>query len=238
MGRCRRRFRKKPCINYGQSSYLRKSMNIGLYARVSTNDKGQDAANQIRQLRTYAERCTEWEPVSIFEYVDQMSASHTKRPEFNRLFIDAYQKKLDIVMFWSLDRFCREGSMKTTMLLNELDSYGVRWKSFTEQYLDTCGIFKEMVISLLATLAKQERQRIQERVRAGMERYKEDFAAGKIGTSKASRTGKNLSIGRQRRIFDRELAVKLNKEGKSVRQIAKQLGVSTGTAWNAISGVQ
>jgi DNA invertase Pin-like site-specific DNA recombinase len=209
-------------------------MNVGLYARVSTNDKGQDAANQIRQLRAYVERCHEWEPITIYEYVDQLSGSHTKRPEFNRLFIDAYQKKIDIVMFWSLDRFCREGSMKTTMLLNELDSYGVRWKSFTEQYLDTCGIFKEMVISLLATLAKQERQRIQERVKAGMERYKEDFLTGKIGTSKTSRTGKNLSIGRQRLIFDRQKAEDLAIQGKSVREIARELKISVGTAHKAI----
>ena len=33
------------------------------------------------------------------------------------------------------------------------------YKSFTEPYLDSCGTFKDVVISLLATMAKQERLR-------------------------------------------------------------------------------
>ena len=48
-------------------------------------------------------------------------------------------------------------------------SYGVGWKSFTEQYLDSCGIFRDAVLSILATIAKQERIRLSERTVAGLE---------------------------------------------------------------------
>jgi len=56
--------------------------------------------------------------------------------------------------------------------LNRLSSYGVGFRSFTEPYLDSCGIFKDAVIAILGTIAKQERVRISERVRAGLDRAK------------------------------------------------------------------
>jgi DNA invertase Pin-like site-specific DNA recombinase len=45
--------------------------------------------------------------------------------------------------------------------------YGVHWRSSTEQYLDSTGIFRDAVIGILAAVAKQERIRISERVKAG-----------------------------------------------------------------------
>ena len=49
-----------------------------------------------------------------------------------------------------------------------LSSLGIGCRSVTEQYLDSTGIFKEAVIGILAAVAKQERIRIGERVRAGL----------------------------------------------------------------------
>jgi DNA invertase Pin-like site-specific DNA recombinase len=48
--------------------------------------------------------------------------------------------------------------------LQMLEDYGVVYKSYTEQYIDSSGIFKDVIIALLSTLAKQERMRISERV--------------------------------------------------------------------------
>jgi DNA invertase Pin-like site-specific DNA recombinase len=50
-----------------------------------------------------------------------------------------------------------EGVLETLQYLRTLTSYGVGWKSFTEQYLDSCGVFRDAVLSILATIAKQER---------------------------------------------------------------------------------
>jgi DNA invertase Pin-like site-specific DNA recombinase len=58
--------------------------------------------------------------------------------------------------------------------LNRLSSYGVGFRSFTEPYLDSCGIFKDAVIAILGTIAKQERVRISERVRAGLSRARSE----------------------------------------------------------------
>ena len=65
----------------------------------------------------------------------------------------------------------REGTVETLNHLEErLTSYGVNYRSFTEQYLDSTGVFKEAVIGILAAVAKQEHLRLSERTIAGLRR--------------------------------------------------------------------
>jgi DNA invertase Pin-like site-specific DNA recombinase len=144
-------------------------MKIAIYARVSTKDKGQSTDNQLPDLRRYA-LVHGWDIYK--EYAEEESGSTANRTEFKKLFADAHQRKFDLVLFWSLDRFSREGALPTLQHLNLLESHGVGYKSYTEQYLDSTGIFKEAVISILAIVAKQERVRLSERTRAGIERAK------------------------------------------------------------------
>jgi DNA invertase Pin-like site-specific DNA recombinase len=67
----------------------------------------------------------------------------------------------------SVDRFSRDGVRETLNHLERLDNYGVGYRSFTEQYLDSCGIFKDAVLAILAVIAKQERVLLSERTLAG-----------------------------------------------------------------------
>src|SRR5690606_7213933 len=120
---------------------------------------------------------------------------------FRQLFEDAHRRRFDLVLFWALDRFSREGAMATLRSLQELESYGVGFRSDTERYLDSTGLFKEALIAIRATLAKQEHIRISERVKAGMERAR---AAGKpLGRPQ-------VSSKKRRRIAE------LRAEGKSI----------------------
>lgn len=41
------------------------------------------------------------------------------------------------------------------MHLTRLDGWGVRWRSFQEPFFDSCGIMRDVVISIMATLAEQ-----------------------------------------------------------------------------------
>ncbi len=88
------------------------------------------------------------------------------------MFEDASRKRFDVLLFWALDRLSREGTFKTLQYLNRLDSYGIGYRSFIEPYFDSCGIFKEAVISIIATLAKQEAILKSERTKAGLARAK------------------------------------------------------------------
>jgi hypothetical protein len=44
--------------------------------------------------------------------------------------------------------------LQTLQYLNVLSGHGVGFRSLTEQYLDSCGMFKDAIISILATLSK------------------------------------------------------------------------------------
>ncbi|RZL02985.1 MAG: recombinase family protein [Hymenobacter sp.] len=138
-----------------------------LYARVSTKEKGQTNENQLRELRAFAERLG----YSIYkECCDQESGGSAERSKFQQLFLDAHQRRFDVVLFWSLDRFSREGVTKTLNHLQKLQAAGGQFKSFTEQYLDGTGLFWEAIIGFLAAIAKQERVRFSECIKAGQAR--------------------------------------------------------------------
>jgi DNA invertase Pin-like site-specific DNA recombinase len=185
-------------------------MNCAIYARVSTRDKGQDFTNQSLALREFASK-QGW--LIHREYVDQVTGSTDERPQFQRMFQDASQRKFDVLLFWSLDRLSREGVLETLQHLQRLTSYGVAWRSFTEQYLDSTGIFREAVIGILAAIAKQERVRLAERTRAGLERVR--------------REGKTL--GRPASKADAAMIRRMRDEGKSWSEIARQTGLARAT---------
>jgi DNA invertase Pin-like site-specific DNA recombinase len=185
-----------------------------IYTRVSTRDKGQDFTNQLIALREFAAR-QGWEIVN--EYIDQRSAKNDDRAQFQQMFQDASQRRFDVLLFWSLDRLSREGVLETLQHLQRLTSYGVTWRSFTEQYLDSTGIFREAVIGILAAIAKQERVRLGERTRAGLERVR--------------REGKKL--GRPAAKADAAMIRRMRAEGASWSAIGRRTRLSRGTVKKA-----
>ena len=179
------------------------------YHRVSTDR--QETENQALQLREFAAK-QGWQ-VSR-EYVDYESGGKADRAQFQQMFTDASRRKFDLLLFWALDRLSREGALKTLQHLDRLESYGVAYRSFTEPYFDSCGIFKEAVVSIVATLAKQERIRRSERTKAGLARVR---AAGK-------------RLGPPRRLNGHTAAIaSLRGQGLSGREIARRLSISEGS---------
>jgi DNA invertase Pin-like site-specific DNA recombinase len=194
-------------------------MRIALYARVSTKDKGQDTENQLLQLRQFC-RQQGWEIAG--EYVDQKTGRTSDRQAFQRLFQDAYEKRFDLCLFWALDRFSREGATDTLQHLRKLSNYGVQWKSFTEQYIDSAGMFGEVIISLLAVLAKQESVRRSERASAAYARLKAQ--------------GHTDHLGRKRLVVDRSKIFEMAAGGMSTRTIGSKLKVSHTSIHRIVQG--
>jgi DNA invertase Pin-like site-specific DNA recombinase len=148
---------------------------------LSTN--AQDTANQLVQLRAFA-ATQDW--TVVHEYVDIASGKNGDRQQFKSLFAAASRREFDSVLFWSLDRFSREGVFETLQYLQKLTQYGVGYRSFSEQYLDSCGMFRDAVISILAVIAKQERVRLSERTLAGLARARSQGRVG-VGAPATSR---------------------------------------------------
>lgn len=188
-----------------------KDMRVAIYSRVSKETS--DNTNQLLILRDY---CNSMGYEIHEEYIDIISGGSTNRPEFNRMMKDASMRKFDMLLFFALDRLTREGTRKTIQYLQMLDDYNIIYKSYSEQYIDSSGIFKDVIIALLSTLAKQERVRISERVKAGLEKSR---MKGRIGGRPA------LEYTTVEKIK------KLKNAGNSIVAIAKELKISRGSVY-------
>jgi DNA invertase Pin-like site-specific DNA recombinase len=108
-------------------------------------------------------------------------------------------------MFWSFGRstLSREGIPETFGHIRRLSAHGVLFVSFTEAHFRSTGPAGELMIAVAARIAKQERTRISERVRAGLDR------------ARAQGTRSGNPVGRPRVVFDRSKAVELRNLGIS-----------------------
>jgi DNA invertase Pin-like site-specific DNA recombinase len=78
---------------------------------------------------------------------------------------------------------------------------GVQFVSFAKEHFRTTGPAGELMIAVAAWIAKQERVRISERVRAGLNR------------ARVQGTRSGNAIGRPKAIFDRQKVADLRNQG-------------------------
>lgn len=179
---------------------------VAIYARVSTTNHGQDASMQTRELRQFAE-ARGWTVAG--EYIDVgVSGTKDSRPELNRLMADAHKRRFDVVCVWRFDRFARSVSH----LLRALETFkalGIDFVSYSEQ-MDTSTPAGKMVFTVLAAVAELERSLIVERVRAGLRNAR----------------AKGKRLGRPRVAVDAARIARLKAQGRSIREIADELGYS------------
>ena len=192
-------------------------MKAALYARVSTSNHGQDVSMQTRELRQFCE-ARGWQIVG--EYLDEgISGAKDSRPELNRLLADAHRRRFDAVVVWKFDRFARSVSH----LLRALETFkalGVEFVSLSEQ-VDTSTPTGKMIFTVLGAVAELERSLIAERVRAGLRNAR----------------AKGKRLGRPRVAVDTAEIARLRASGASWPQIARKLGVSVGTVYQAARGL-
>jgi len=161
---------------------------------------------QTRELRQFAE-ARGWHVAG--EYIDEgVSGAKDSRPELNRLMADAHKRRFDVVCVWRFDRFARSVS-HLLRALETFKSLGIDFVSFSEQ-MDTSTPAGKMVFTVLGAVAELERSLIVERVRAGLRNAR----------------AKGKTLGRPRVAVDVARITRLRSEGRSVREIATQLGYS------------
>ncbi len=177
---------------------------VGIYCRVSTQDQSTDS--QLLDLRRYAAD-RGWEVYR--EFCDNgVSGSVDSRPALNALMDAAKKRRFDSVLVWRFDRFARS----TTHLLLALDQFrnlGIDFVSYQEN-IDTSSPLGSAIFTIISAVAQLERDIIAERVKTGLRRAKEN--------------GKR--IGRPEISVDEGEIRRLRAGGRSLREIAPQVGIS------------
>jgi DNA invertase Pin-like site-specific DNA recombinase len=191
---------------------------VALYSRVSTTNHGQDVSMQTRELRDYCER-RGWTVVA--DYTDAgVSGAKESRPELNRLMLAAKRRQFDVVLCWKLDRFGR--SLRHLVnALAELETVGVAFVSLTDN-LDLTTPAGRLMFQVIAAMGEFERELIRERVRAGLRNAR----------------AKGRRLGRPRVTVDAARIGQLRAEGRSVREIAGELGYSRGLVHKTLANAR
>ncbi len=195
-----------------------------LYARVSTSEREelQDPETQLVALRDYC-RMRKWKIVR--EYKEHASGVDDNRPVLRELLDGARKGRYDYIVVFRIDRLTRS-PLKLLLILEELQdpktkSYKVNLMSATEG-VDTSSRLSEGMLLMLGIFAKMERDGIAERVRAGMERVKQN----------GTKSGR--PVGRPVVRVDITQAIDLLEQGLSKSQVCELLGCSPGTLNNRL----
>lgn len=185
-------------------------MKVAIYCRVSTTK--QDYENQLLQLEEY---CKKEKHIIYKVYSETISGKESQRPVFKEMMQDALKKKFDGILVWALDRFTREGTAKVWHYINLLNSYGVKFISYSEPAFNTDNeMVRDILLTVMATLAKQERLRISERTKAGLE----------IARAKGIRLGRKEVPEKIKKAI-----VELHEQGKNYREICNEVYYWTAT---------
>jgi DNA invertase Pin-like site-specific DNA recombinase len=189
---------------------------IALYLRVSTGQ--QDVSLQRNDLRRMLE--ARFHEVPLVEYVDLgQSGAKTNRPALDRMLGDMRHGKLQGIAVWRYDRLGRS-LQHLVSLLQEFNERGITFLSYSEG-ADTSTSTGRLLFNLCASFAQFERELIRERVLSGQ-------AAAKL---------KGVRFGRPEVPVDTSRARLLRQEGRSWRQIARDLGVPKDTVIRRVNAV-
>jgi len=150
-------------------------MKVALYCRVSKEEKDvkgkqyQEPENQLKPLREYCKDMG-WE--IKFEFTDRKSGANSYRPEFQKMLAEARQHHFDLLLVWAIDRFSREPILNTLKYLETLKLNNIYLKSLTENIDTRDSGASELIMIIMIWLAKEEREKISRRTKAGISRRK------------------------------------------------------------------
>src|SRR3954454_5609279 len=144
----------------------RKSMQVALYARVSTPNQQQEGtiASQVQSLHLYIQQ-QGWGLLPMHEYIDEgVSGARLDRPALDRLRDGAHRGEFDAVVVLAPDRLARNYAHQW-LLIEELEKLQVQWIFLQNPFGDTPQ--GKLLTQMQGMMAEYERAQIHERTRRG-----------------------------------------------------------------------
>lgn len=193
-------------------------MNVAVLVRVSTQQ--QTTENQLLELYDVCKR-NDWTVVEEYNETVSGTKGVEQRSELKRMLRDASRKKFDKLVVWSVDRVAR--SMKHLVsVLSELKDLDIDIYSY-KQGIDTSTTMGSSFFHMVGIFAELENNMRRERQIVGIKRALKD----------------GIKFGR-RDVVDEEKEYQiyqLRSEGKSIRAIAKEVGISVGRTHKVCSSM-
>lgn len=196
-------------------------MTIRIYVRASTKD--QDAERALDDLKLFSKNYNDHEHV---EYIENESGTKLNRPILNKLLEESEDG--DTLLVESVDRLSRLSQNDFEILKNRIKEKGLKLvvadlptthMKFDEDQSITSSILNlinNMLIDLLATMARLDNDKRRERIKQGLER------SGYIPT------GKKADLTKHQRIKE------LNIKGLTKEEIAKAVGCGIATVYRVL----
>jgi DNA invertase Pin-like site-specific DNA recombinase len=195
-------------------------MTTRIYVRASTKD--QDAERALDDLREFTKSMHS----NISEYIENESGTKLDRPVLNQLLDESNNG--DTLLVESVDRLSRLSQSDFDVLKGRIKEKGLKLviadlptthmlissnDNITSSILN---LINNMLIDLLATMARLDNDKRRERIKQGLEK------------SGYKPTGKKADIGKHDRIK------KLNQKGLTKEEIAKAVGCGIATVYRVL----
>ena len=193
-------------------------MTVRIYVRASTKD--QDAKRALSDLISFSQSYDD----NYAEYIENFSGTKLDRPALTLLLNEAYQG--DILLVESVDRLSRLSQDDFAILKQRIKDKGLRLvvadlptthtvsKGMTG---DILRVINDMLIDLLATMAKLDNDKRRERIKQG------------LVNSGYKPTGKKANVAKHNRIRELDSQNNMTKE-----EIAKAVGVGVATVYRVL----
>lgn len=186
-----------------------------LYLRVSRNE--QNIKNQRIELERVAS-AKGWRVIAIFKDEGISGAfGREVRAQYDLMLKQGVQAKFDVVLAWDVSRLSRS-LVHLVTTLDELHACGIDLY-LHQQAIDTTTPAGKAMFQMCGVFAEFERAILSERVKAGLNRAREE---GKI-------------IGRPIKVANIKKILEERSNGKTIRAIAHQQGLSVGKVHKLIS---
>ena len=193
-------------------------MKVGVYVRASTQQ--QTTENQLLELYEVCER-NDWTIVDEYNETVSGTKGVNDRKELDRMLKDASRKKFQKVVVWSVDRVGR--SMKHLVsVLSQLKDLDIDIYSY-KQGIDTSTTMGSSFFHMVGIFAELENNMRRERHIVGIKRALKDGV--KFGRKDVVDEDKEYQIWQ------------LRTKGKSIRAIAKEVGISVGRTHKVCSSL-
>ena len=193
-------------------------MTVRIYVRASTKD--QDAKRALSELISFSKSYED----DHAEYVENYSGTKLDRPALTKLLDDANQD--DILLVESVDRLSRLSQDDFAILKQRIKDKGLRLVVADLPTTHTINVgmtgeilnvVNNMLIDLLATMAKLDNDKRRERIKQGLAR------------SGYKPSGKKPNIAKHKRILELDSQNTMTKD-----EIAKAVGVGVATVYRVL----